>query len=517
MELPYDIWLHIARFLPAEHVRRLYCVNHAWYDIAMDERYRSVSFQYWSDPETQRNLRRLREPSIARRVRNLSFHPALIGNLLVDDPQNSAEPWSQKFRSKIKYLRSPAKSVKGKASMGGREALEAMLQIVGNLSNVTTYNLEFWARESLSALRQVLPVLTLAWKVFGDKLTSLTLDIPLDGLQDLLHPSLRLRRLTSLTLRLTKSSVATDSTSVIRHLLVPFVNQHHATLTTFVLTSFEHFDFSAFLLGLHHFPYLSKLTISHPFVSFQQSDTLGLRHVLAVHSAGLRELNLRFHTPLNTWAQLPSSPAWYGQEFFGITFSGLEVLDLGLRDVPEDVPWTINYLRNFRQSLTSLTLRDYHFSFQEAATVANLFTAGFLQKLDIAVDNLYPQLIDVFADRLPVLSELYLVFESFLPADGVTSNESLDEPNAAHAQFCADMQRRRYTNWGLRHLTAFPTGGCDQALVKACETSLVEAIPSLHMLNGRDVQRLGTLSPATRSLASSRSYLTFSSRAASQN
>ena len=42
-ELPYEIWLLIADFLPDHQVRRLYSVNRALFNIAFDLRYTDIS------------------------------------------------------------------------------------------------------------------------------------------------------------------------------------------------------------------------------------------------------------------------------------------------------------------------------------------------------------------------------------------------------------------------------------------------------------------------------------------
>ena len=42
-ELPYDVWMLIVEYLPAHQVRRLYSVNRALFDIALDLRYKQVS------------------------------------------------------------------------------------------------------------------------------------------------------------------------------------------------------------------------------------------------------------------------------------------------------------------------------------------------------------------------------------------------------------------------------------------------------------------------------------------
>lgn len=311
----------------------------------------------------------------------------------------------------------------------GRQTLEVMQQIMGNLKNVQDYHVEFSCDDNLLAFQYALPALILGWTIFGTKLTSLTLDVPLEGLRDFIHPCLRFRQLTALTIRLSKSNPDSDCTTIIKEVLKPFINNHHASLAALVLTSINNFDFSALLLGLHHFPYLSKLTISHPFVSLQETATSGLRHILALHSGGLRELGLRFHTPPNTYAQLPSSPSWFGLPFFQITLSGLEVLDLTLRDQQDDVPWAISYLRNFRQTLRSLTLRNYTFRSQEVESLVVEFEEGYLEMLDITIDVLYPRLMDRLAETLVGLEDLRLQFGGF-DLDKPTKNQGQQGHNA---------------------------------------------------------------------------------------
>jgi hypothetical protein len=45
MNLPYDVWRHIASFLPRHDVRRLLGVNHILFEIAMDDLYSIVEIK----------------------------------------------------------------------------------------------------------------------------------------------------------------------------------------------------------------------------------------------------------------------------------------------------------------------------------------------------------------------------------------------------------------------------------------------------------------------------------------
>jgi hypothetical protein len=57
--LPHDLWLNIASFLPILSLRTLATLNSALFHIALDARYRQISFIYWDD-RLLRNLIRLK-------------------------------------------------------------------------------------------------------------------------------------------------------------------------------------------------------------------------------------------------------------------------------------------------------------------------------------------------------------------------------------------------------------------------------------------------------------------------
>jgi hypothetical protein len=44
VDLPFEVWLHIASFIPTDQLRRLYAVNRIFYAIAMTEKYKAIDF-----------------------------------------------------------------------------------------------------------------------------------------------------------------------------------------------------------------------------------------------------------------------------------------------------------------------------------------------------------------------------------------------------------------------------------------------------------------------------------------
>jgi hypothetical protein len=49
VDIPADIWLHIATFIPTNVLRDLISVNSILFDIGMNARYREVSINFRSD------------------------------------------------------------------------------------------------------------------------------------------------------------------------------------------------------------------------------------------------------------------------------------------------------------------------------------------------------------------------------------------------------------------------------------------------------------------------------------
>jgi hypothetical protein len=46
IDIPRDVWLHIATFIPVAILRDLIALNSVFFDIGMDARYREVTIIY---------------------------------------------------------------------------------------------------------------------------------------------------------------------------------------------------------------------------------------------------------------------------------------------------------------------------------------------------------------------------------------------------------------------------------------------------------------------------------------
>jgi hypothetical protein len=100
--LPPNIWLHVASFLPGLLLCELISLNSTFFEIAMDYRYRQMSFAYF-DNRMLRSISHLRynflidfpqiwlilfitrDPAVAKRVRILHIYPGFLKEILQRD------------------------------------------------------------------------------------------------------------------------------------------------------------------------------------------------------------------------------------------------------------------------------------------------------------------------------------------------------------------------------------------------------------------------------------------------
>lgn len=61
LELPPELWMHIAQLIPPDELREFATVNRVFYELAMDALFREVSFIYPSPETFLRIVNRLRQ------------------------------------------------------------------------------------------------------------------------------------------------------------------------------------------------------------------------------------------------------------------------------------------------------------------------------------------------------------------------------------------------------------------------------------------------------------------------
>ncbi|KAJ6631033.1 hypothetical protein B0H10DRAFT_1980498 [Mycena sp. CBHHK59/15] len=190
MIFPTEIWLQVADHLPPLAVADLYAVSSQWFDIAMNARYHQISFAFLNRAML-RNLARLKDPAVARRVRTL--HSARWSLLVPAQPHS--------LRGKLKLFRDHKRLARCLRTSAVREfsspadLIRTMLDVIGGLPYVTTYHVAWSGLHPI----QDLPVPFLA-AGFRPSVLQLTLEISLEKTVDLLCHTAALENLEELDL-----------------------------------------------------------------------------------------------------------------------------------------------------------------------------------------------------------------------------------------------------------------------------------------------------------------------------
>ncbi|KAG6864931.1 hypothetical protein C0991_006282 [Blastosporella zonata] len=409
--LPFEIWSRIASFLSHECVKKLYSVNHALFEIAMEAKYHVALFR--SPDEVLVALPLLAHPIALAHVRCLELSPHVLINTISQLQKREGRDCilPKAFRNRSRK-RPPAKSIK---------PLEQILVVLDGLSNLASLNLYSRGYNNCEDLKLAMTYIRPALASFKE-LRVLTLDIMVEGYQSLSLTTV-FPLLENLHITLSNAYCSTDSKSIIDNILAPFVNNHHATLRAFHLSSLRSiytFDIPAFLLKLRYFTSLKTFGLWHPFVSIRQSDSAGVRHVLHLHSEHLLELYLHAKGPIQ-YSMYPTAEQWYAQEFLQVKLPNLQVLDLDIELYP-DIVQTAIYLGQFQSSLITLRLSVNTLSYEDVKHIAETFSIqDRLKELCLSVGVLSLQLFALLAEKLPSLEKLFLEFNEL-------GSNSSDEP-----------------------------------------------------------------------------------------
>jgi len=192
-DLPPELWCRIAQYLPQSTLKELYGVNRVFFDLAMSERYREVSFDKLDD-HTVNLLNRLRyvfvhvfanwrvnekrsDPDTARRVQMLHISPHFMHNLTVDEASASENGVFQWFKLSVFgrrmtlgwYANCKASDTIDAPSS---QITEKLVDVTYLMPNVRYFNLHWDSFFDYSA-----PYLDSSWLSFAHNLQELTLSI----------------------------------------------------------------------------------------------------------------------------------------------------------------------------------------------------------------------------------------------------------------------------------------------------------------------------------------------------
>ncbi|KAJ7089787.1 hypothetical protein B0H15DRAFT_907749 [Mycena belliarum] len=471
---PPEIWLQIADYLPPLDVADLYSVNSHWFDIAMNARYRQISFAFLNRTML-RDLTRLRDPAVARRVRTLHIHPYFVKEVL-EKPhqprpacllagQRPPHPHPHSLRGRFRlagFFRDQkrlARSVRTSALLecgSPTDLLRTMAEVISGLPYITHYHIAWSGLHSI----QDLPVPFLA-AAFRPSVLQLTLEISLEKTAALLCHTAALENLEELDLflRLDHLCLPEEYERILIDDLAPAINRLHRSLQKLSLRLCEPLDIAPLFDSLRYMPLLDCLSLSIPMVRPHLGHPAGLGKFLDRHSHSLSHLVLRA-TELSgdglTPAEDPLSE-WINDALTYVTApTKLRSLEASLTLFPVEA--AAMCLRRFARTLHSLTLTGRHLPYDRVDALLSAVRragTGRLHTLRLGAVTLSPELVDLLAEKLPTLRRLELLIKDVVGAEGdfPLYYDRAEQDDSQIGNFFGEMETRRYPDWGLRSIS----------------------------------------------------------------
>ncbi|KAJ7626288.1 hypothetical protein DFH06DRAFT_1228449 [Mycena polygramma] len=472
ISLPQEIWYQIAEYLPPQTVGDLYSVNRPWFDIAMNARYRQISFAFLNR-QMLHDLIRLRDPAVARRVRTLHVHPYFVKEVMerLERPQETASCHSvhthSTRRGKFKlaglfrdHHKRLARGVRTGSPLLDFESPEdlvrTMADVIGSLPNVTHYHIAWSGLHTIHDL----PVRFLA-AAFSPSVLQLTLEISLEKTVDLLRHTEDLDNLEELDLflRLDHTLPAEAYEQILVDHLAPAINRLHTSLQKLSLRLCEPLDISPLFDSLRYMPLLDCLSLSIPMARPHLGHPSGLGNFLDRHRQSLRDLVLRA-TELSGDGLMPAEDPlseWINDALSFVTGPiKLRTLEASLTLFPIEA--AAMCLGRFARTLHSLTLTGRHLPYDrvdELLGAVRRAGAGRLHTLRLGAVTLSPCLIDLLAERLPTLRRLELLVRDVVGSEGDLPlyYGKTEQDDSQIGNFFLEMEQRRYVDWGLRSIS----------------------------------------------------------------
>ncbi|KAF9473911.1 hypothetical protein BDN70DRAFT_997394 [Pholiota conissans] len=500
-DLPYDIWEYITTFLPSAETKKLLDVNHALFDIAMNERYRTTTVGSLIQKETSRTLARLTDPEVASRVHKLIFKPGDICRAILaqknakrktiasDTPKNEI-----KIRSIVKgsLLRQRMETPVDvhppliPADVAVTDILVAMKLLTGLTSLLVDINTsEHWYFHQAN-----IPFFTIGWPTFRTSLQSLELRVPVEDLA-LILPKETLSNLEAVSFWVIRASISAQEDTIVVETILPFLQSHRLTLRSLTLDVAERTNLSPLLSELQ-LPFLTYFKLSQPYFEQGVADYTGLQRFFKRHRSSLLRLDIVVGHPSALSASQPYP--FFSQECFSISLPHLEhlAIDYNFSDlygggVLRDA--VINYIHRCKSTLTSLTLGS---SQTWTLNSAKLLVEGFistarLRRLEISVVFFESELLTVLAANLPNLEILKISMLNISPQ----GDEYNSRIGSRVPLFATEIATLFFPQWRLKNLNLQVTGAGPSAVHAVyylerdeCKAALLMALPNVEVFCG---------------------------------
>ncbi|KAG6827471.1 hypothetical protein H0H92_011656 [Tricholoma furcatifolium] len=436
-DLPVELWRHILSFLPSEYIRKVMGISRNLFEMAMDDIYREL-LCFPSADKMLDTLPYIRNSKISSRVRHVIIRPFLnsIEASREVEPSNSRTHYTKSFFTLIRR-RPPEIPVDPsnrymKALQDARDIILACTSVSALTVVLRNGYLDITLAPSFKSFLRSL------WPSIGAYLRTLSVVVTLEESPIVLDPRLlrHLPNLTEYALHIASSkSDPFPRKRFISEYVVPFMERLPRTLESLHITTSIFIDFNT-LFDVINLPSLCRLRISIKppldviFRSSSTSSIPSLASFIERHQSNLRELSVRIQRSVE------SSPLveerWIETGAHYLSFPKLRAFEV---EIPPFFA-TSSWLQNWQTGnlflpplpqLKSFTLDGKRQSFTGVKALLDALvrsgSTGTLRRIALLVDEMTPELIDMFSDKLPLLKDLDITFKGYKmsqSADGIT-------------------------------------------------------------------------------------------------
>ncbi|KAJ7626287.1 hypothetical protein DFH06DRAFT_737426 [Mycena polygramma] len=353
-------------------------------DAELEEQYREVDlrFLHFEDGTAQRLWNR----AVADRVRVLSIGPYFVCDAL-DNSQ------ARRFKDTIRIARA----------------------LVTRFRNLEKCHI-LWHERPTATLRRAprkhLPdTLRLASGFLAAPFSSarhlrtLKIECSLDKAEHLFLRTAVLPRLEEFTLCIRDDHAGNlDAAGYIMvHHIARLLNNTHRTLRSFSFETSLSTDFAPLFSALGFFPHLATLALTVPTAAPHLGDPSAVKRFLQLHHATVERFTLRGFCTNKLRADTVG--LWLSECLRGVTFSALHTLSVGTSFIPVEV--VMLCVEQWADTLRDVDVSGEYLSFD---AVEDVLMRGDmrLERLDVGVACLCPEIMDLLAEHLPGLSKLTL-------------------------------------------------------------------------------------------------------------
>lgn len=277
---------------------------------------------------------------------------------------------------------------------------------------------------NLKIFNSAVPLYSTALVAHAPHLTSLTLNIPVEGYPTLISTTPPFNVLTHLNVAIHSAYHNTmyEETLVA---IAGFIARHASTLTNLALDTPSTLIHPLQLFtNIPKLPHLKELSLAIWFQRLKLQYPTNVDQFLQRQAESLTGLILRFsgvyHPQDSIYYDPPPAPAvFFLHPLFQVQLSNLRSLDLKLDFWSGHFCTPMNdhvveYLRRLQSPLAKLTISGYVFSFMQVKDIVTVFGGedSQLQSLDIPTQCLSCGLLDLLHKQLPRLTNLKLSFNS---------------------------------------------------------------------------------------------------------